>query len=65
MMNKIWMVLREDMFEEECSCGNYLKVPEMSYLSSWSTKELADAEMKKLRDNEMKRVYVYSVPFHG
>jgi hypothetical protein len=64
-MDKIWLVLREDLYEEECSCGNYLKVPENSYLSSWSTKELANTEMKRLRDSGMKSVYVYSVHFNG
>jgi hypothetical protein len=62
-MDRIWLVVREDNYEEECRCGNYYKVPEISYLSAWSTVELANAEMMRLRDSGMKRVYTYSCKF--
>lgn len=64
-MDKIWLVVREDLYEEECRCGNYYKVPEMAYLSSWSTQDLAQVEVLKLKEQGMKRVYTYAVRFGG
>ena len=58
-MNKIYNVIQLFFIPIECACGKEHKEMDFDILSTWTTKELADEEVKKLKIAGYKHVSVY------